>query len=74
MGFVDNKKTVEHCQPCVLYDNDSLYSPNARHKAKAERLVTLHVRDLVHGFRAVISTTPQWISGLNSRSEGTGEE
>lgn len=28
----------------------------------------LHVRDLVHGFRAVISTTPQWISALNSRS------
>lgn len=28
----------------------------------------LHVKDLVHGFRAVISITPQWISGLNSRS------
>lgn len=28
----------------------------------------LHVSDLVHGFRVVISTTPQWISGLNSRS------
>lgn len=29
----------------------------------------LHVRDLVHGFRAVISRTPQWMSGLNSRSD-----
>lgn len=30
----------------------------------------MHVRDRVHGFRAVISRTPQWISGLNSRSDG----
>lgn len=29
---------------------------------------TLHVKDLVHGLCAVISITPQWISGLNSRS------
>lgn len=40
----------------------------------AETLVTLHVRDLVHGFRAVRSTTPQWISGLNSRSEAPQEK
>lgn len=36
-----------------------------------QALLTLHVSDLVHGFRAVISTTPQWISGLNSRSKAT---
>lgn len=38
--------------------------------------VTLHVRDLVQGFRDVTSITPQWISGLNSRSDGRakGEE
>lgn len=33
--------------------------------------LTLHVKDLVHGFRAVTSITPQWTSGLNSRSEAT---
>lgn len=28
----------------------------------------LHVKDLVHGFLDGMSTTPQWISGLNSLS------
>lgn len=28
----------------------------------------------MHGFRAVISITPQWISGLNSRSNGRETE
>ncbi len=42
---------------------------NSKHISKCRRWHTLHVKDLVHGLRAVISTTPQWISGLNSRSD-----
>lgn len=57
---------------CLFLGKADLQHLNAHHKA--ETVVTLHVRDLVHGFRAVISTTPQWMSGLNSRSEGTAEE
>ncbi len=50
------------CPKCIPYSN-------SKHISKCRGWHTLHVKDLVHGLRAVISITPQWISGLNSRSD-----
>lgn len=60
------------------HNQNLLSQSHIAHCYKLKHCFTLHVSDLVHGFRVVISTTPQWISGLNSRSEATerpeGEE
>lgn len=68
--LVDNRTIEEHFQFML----ENLRSHTGRLLGTKQRLLTLHVSDLVHVFRAVKSTTPQWTSALYSRSEGTERE